>query len=121
MGFVGYWLKTSTTGLTTRIGIDDSADSTERSNSVAVNADGSWHLYEWDLADAANWNAWVGTSNGAINGNGTIDAIWIEAATTNGNVVVSLDDVQHRVIPEPASALLILSSVMGVVATRRRS
>lgn len=120
-GTIGYWLKTSTAGLSTRIGIDDSADSTERSNILPIIDDGAWHFYGWDLADAADWNAWVGNSNGEINGIGTIDAIWISSdAAPDANVLISLDDVVHIEIPEPASIALVGLAFVGLMGFTRR-
>lgn len=93
-GRVGFWVYVGGSGFTVGVGIDDGA-ATERSTlrSVAAN---TWTYVEWNLADANQWNAWVG-GNGAIDAaNVTLDAIWLERAHTTFNVNAYIDDVQWR-------------------------
>jgi hypothetical protein len=96
-GYVGFFLKTTDPGLQVGLGIDDgySAGTTgmEVSAAIDVIADGKWHLYEWNLADAAMWNNFSG-GNGAIGGpNAFIDSIFFYggAATANQTFDVYLD------------------------------
>lgn len=101
-GYVGFFLKTTDPGLRVGLGIDDgySAGTTgmEASTSLAVVADGKWHLYEWNLADAAQWNNFSG-GNGAIGGpNSFIDSIFFygDGATANRRFEVYLDTVAYN-------------------------
>ena len=56
-----------------------------------------WTYVEWSLTDAAQWNAWAGSANGAIDAASvTLDAIWIQRAQTSYDVNVYIDDVQIR-------------------------
>ncbi|HSX62200.1 MAG TPA: peptidoglycan recognition family protein [Tahibacter sp.] len=93
-GRVGFWVYVAGAGFSVGVGIDDGA-ATERSTlrSVAAN---TWTYVEWNLADANQWNAWVG-GNGAIDAaNVTIDAIWLERAHTTYTVNAYIDEVQWR-------------------------
>lgn len=92
-GRIGFWVYTGGTGMSVGVGIDDS-DGTERSTSKSIPAN-SWTFVEWNLADAGQWNAWVG-GNGAISAtNVTMDAIWLYRAQTSFDVYVYLDDVRY--------------------------
>lgn len=93
-GRVGFWVYVGGSGFTVGVGIDDGA-ATERSTlrSVAAN---TWTYVEWNLADANQWDAWVG-GNGAIDAaNVTLDAIWLERAHTTFSVNAYIDEVQWR-------------------------
>lgn len=91
-GRVGFWVFTSATGMSAAIGIDDS-DGTERSISRAIPAS-TWTFLEWNLTDAAQWDAWVG-GNGAITASTvTLDAIWFYRAQTSYPVYLYVDDVR---------------------------
>lgn len=91
-GKVGFWVWTGGTGMSVRVGIDDS-DGTERSNARSIPAN-SWTYVSWSLADAAQWSAWSG-GNGSITASSvTLDAIWLERANTAYDVNVYIDDVQ---------------------------
>ncbi|MFZ7096066.1 N-acetylmuramoyl-L-alanine amidase [Luteimonas dalianensis] len=91
-GRVGFWAFAAGSGMSVAVGIDDS-DGTERSVSRALPAN-QWTYVQWNLADAAQWNAWVG-GNGAITaGTVTLDAIWLYRAQTSYDVNVYIDDVQ---------------------------
>lgn len=93
-GKVGFWVYSGGTGLSAALGVDDS-DGTERSISRSIPAN-TWTYLEWNLADANQWNAWVG-GNGAITASTvTLDAIWLFRAQTSYNVFVYIDDVQIR-------------------------
>lgn len=93
-GRVGFWVYSGGTGMSAAIGIDDS-DGTERSIARTIPAN-TWTYLEWNLADANQWNAWVG-GNGAITASTvTLDAIWLYRAQTAYNVFVYIDDVQIR-------------------------
>lgn len=93
-GRVGFWVYSGGTGMTAALGIDDS-DGTERSISRSIPAN-TWTYLEWNLADANQWNAWVG-GNGAITASTvTLDAIWLYRAQTTYNVFVYIDDVQIK-------------------------
>jgi hypothetical protein len=91
-GKVGFWVYVGGSGFTVGLGVDDS-DGTERSSMRAVSAN-SWTWVDWNLADAALWNAWVG-GNGTIGAaNVTLDAIWLQHAHTTYAVNVYLDEVR---------------------------
>ena len=76
-GAIGFWLKTASAGVNVRVAVDDgTTGGTERGILRAVTADNQWHLYQWNLADAAQWDSWLGASNGAItNSTVTVDSI----------------------------------------------
>ena len=77
-----------------------------------MTADGLWHLYEWNLADSAGWDAFAGvTANGQIDGPiTTIDSIFI-SSLSDQSATVLLDAVSYnpngslsRLVPGPTSA-----------------
>ncbi|MDQ3439101.1 MAG: phosphodiester glycosidase family protein [Planctomycetota bacterium] len=87
-GFVGFWTMTTTDGLLASIGLDEAGSSTIESGVTrSIIADGQWHLYEWNLADAAQWD-------GFNNGNGQIDGPY---TTVDSIMVSSLIDQDARV------------------------
>jgi autotransporter-associated beta strand protein len=110
-GYVGFWLKTDDPGLSVRIGIDDPVSGNtalERGFAQTLIADNQWHLYQWNLENAAHWDAYSGGANGQIdapNGKVSIDSIWL---TGIGDALVYLDNVSHN-----ALGLLAASSVAG--------
>lgn len=102
-GFVGFWLKTSTPGVTVQIAIDDpvaasgtGSTALEKGMSQGVIADGAWHLYQWDLENVDHWNAFAGGANGQIDaafGTVTIDSIFFSGT---GDSLIYLDTVSHN-------------------------
>ena len=91
-GKVGFWAWTGASGMSVRLGIDDS-DGTERSSARSLPAN-SWTYVSWSLADAAQWDAWSGGNGTITAANVTLDAIWLERANTAFDVNVYIDDVQ---------------------------
>ncbi|MGN0858304.1 MAG: N-acetylmuramoyl-L-alanine amidase [Stenotrophomonas sp.] len=91
-GKVGFWVWTGGTGMSVRVGIDDS-DGTERSTARSIPAN-SWTYVSWSLADAAQWSAWSGGNGSITAASVTLDAIWLERANTAYDVNVYIDDVQ---------------------------
>ena len=133
-GFVGFFLKTTEADLQVGIGLDDGVSGgttgLEISSSLPVIADGRWHLYEWDVADAAQWNNFSG-GNGAIGGpNAYIDSIFFHAgATTAGDTfTMFLDTVAYNpngslaglAVPEPRAAFLATFALAAYLAIQRR-
>lgn len=91
-GYVGFWLKTDDPGVSVQIAVDDPGTA-DRGISQDVIADGNWHLYEWNLEDNSQWEAWV-TGNGTIDGPTlTLDSIQFSGA---GNALLYLDSVAHN-------------------------
>lgn len=93
-GRVGFWVYTTTSGITVGLGADDS-DGTERSTKKSVPTS-AWTYLEWKLDDQAEWDAWSG-GNGVIdNTTGlTLDAIWIYRNNASSQAVVYIDDVTY--------------------------
>jgi hypothetical protein len=118
-GHVGFFLRVEPGNdpLWAAILIDDGtagANGLERSSFIPVIADGEFHLYQWDLADAALWDNFA-NGNGAIGGpNAFIDAIYLSSAPatsggTNWGGSVWIDTVAYNpdgtldnLIPEPS-------------------
>lgn len=102
-GYVGFWLKTESSGVTVQIAIDDPTTTSgtgstalEKGIPLEVIADGQWHLYQWNLEDAAHWNAFAGGANGQIDatfGTVSIDSIFFSGT---GNTLIYLDTVSHN-------------------------
>ena len=126
-GFVGAWLKTSTPELQIAMGLDENLTAAlELSVAQEVIADGAWHLYQWNLADAAQWDSFS-AGNGQIDGPvTTLDSIFI-SSLVDQNAVVWIDAVAYNpdgslaaVVPEPAGALAALVVVLRSIVIRRR-
>lgn len=93
-GRVGFWVWAGGSGMSVRLGIDDS-DGTERSSSKSLAAN-TWTYVSWSLTDSAQWYAWAG-GNGAITASTVkLDAIWLHHANTAYNINVYIDDVQIK-------------------------
>lgn len=93
-GRIGFWIWSGGSGMSVGVGIDDS-DGTERSITRTIPAN-AWTYVEWNLSDAAQWNAWAG-GNGAITaGTVKLDAIWLYRAQTSYDVQLHIDSVQLR-------------------------
>jgi len=91
-GFLGFWLKTDLAGVTVAPVIDDPGTG-ERGLQKAIVADGEWHLYEWDLGDGSQWNAWV-TGDGTItDATTTLDSIQFFGT---GDGTIYLDTIAHN-------------------------
>jgi hypothetical protein len=99
-GYVGFFLKTNDPGLSVRIALDDGyrlgTTGMEESIGQTVVADGKWHLYQWNLADPAAWNNFLG-GNGAIDGpNSFIDSILFYGGSPNQSYELYLDTVAYN-------------------------
>lgn len=94
-GRVGFYVYSGGNGMSVGVGVDDS-DGTERSLTRAIPAN-TWTYVEWNLSDAAQWNAWAGNSNGTITASSVkLDAIWLYRAQTSYDVQIYIDNVQVR-------------------------
>jgi hypothetical protein len=124
-GFVGYWLKTTTPGLTASIGLDENLTAVIESGVPRdVIADGEWHLYEWDLADAAQWDSFA-NGDGALDGPvATVDSVLI-SSRTDQDAQVWIDTLAYNpagsltsLVPEPSAVTLL--GFTALLVTRRR-
>jgi hypothetical protein len=129
-GFIGFYLKTTTPGLQVSLLLDEQLPTAtsrlEQGTLRDVIADGEWHLYEWNIDDAADWGNFAG-------GNGEIDvaSVWVDAmyirSLTEQSAVVNWDFLaQNRTgslaaIPEPTGILAITTVMMLAQAHQRRS
>jgi hypothetical protein len=126
-GYVGYFLATTTEGLTTGVALDDGTG-LERGALREVIADGQFHLYQFNLDDEADFDPFAGTGqNGAIDADTvTLDSIFI-LGPTGVNPVVYLDAVAHNadgdlsaLVPEPSSAAVLGAGMLALSMRRRR-
>lgn len=93
-GYLGFWLKTDDPGVTVQVAVDDPSTTVDRGLPQAVIADGRWHLYEWDLSDDSQWEAWTSLADGTLGGAvTTLDSIQFSGA---GDAVIYLDGVAHN-------------------------
>ena len=90
-GYVGVWLKTENAGLEVSLAVDDPTTA-DRGLRKSIIPDGEWHVYEWNLDDDDQWEAWVG-GNGIIDGDQiTLDSLQFWGA---GDVTIYIDDLTH--------------------------
>ena len=93
-GFIGLWAKTSDTGVSISIAIDNTGNVTaDRGIPKPLLADGQWHLYEWNLDDDNQWQGWV-SGDGIIDTvDFTIDSIQLFGGDADATIYI--DDVMH--------------------------
>jgi hypothetical protein len=123
-GFVGYWLKTTTPDLRASIGLDENLTRVIESGvPVDVIADGQWHLYEWNLADAAQWESFA-NGDGDIDGPVTTTDSIILTSSMDQDAVVWIDALAYNpngsltaLVPEPGGLIF----AVGALSLFRRS
>lgn len=93
-GKVGFWVFTSTSGISAALGMDDT-DGTERSTKKTITAN-TWTFLEWKLDDQAQWDAWSG-GNGVLDNTTSLklDAIWFFRANSSTSATIYVDDVTY--------------------------
>lgn len=101
VGWVGYWMRTNNAPphAMVAIGLDDPSDpATKRSVRLPVVGDGSWHLYQWNIADSTQWTPWVVTSGSPkIKGpRVSIDAVWFFAPDSSQPWTIGVDEVSYN-------------------------
>ena len=129
--YVGYWLKTTTPNLIASIILDDGPDH-EMATYLPIPNDGEWHLFQWEVALATNWEPFAGnTVNGEINNatftiDGLVVAALLDTNISDQDGLFYIDDVSFnptgpiQAIPEPASLVLAGFAAVGVLGLRRR-
>jgi MYXO-CTERM domain-containing protein len=101
-GYVGFFLKTTEADLQIGIGVDDGMSGggtgLEASTLIPAIADGRWHLYQWNLADADQWSSFS-NGNGAIDGpNAYMDSLFFHtgASTAGKSISFFIDTVAYN-------------------------
>ena len=122
-GYVGLMAMTETADTYISIAVDDPGTG-DRGLRKSLIADGEWHWYEWNLDDAADWEAWLSIGDGEINNvDFTLDSIQVWGST---DAVIYLDQVSHdsagpvESVPEPSTLALLLTALTGVYFLKRR-
>jgi hypothetical protein len=145
-GFIGYYYKVIGTlanavGTTMSINLDGADGATASMDGGVpkpINADGDWHLVEWNLDLATDWGAVAGIGGGShsplVNSTHTIDSIYLQnnSAANGAHFQVLLDFVAKSdsgsiadlvpAVPEPATLTmvgLLVSAIFGGTRLRR--
>jgi hypothetical protein len=132
-GYVGYWFKVDpsvTANMRTAPVLEDSTGTGTATAGVlrTVIKDGQWHLYQWNMDDAAEWpSTFNGVFGGGALGNTTLEASVsfdsIALVSDNGgNATVRIDQIgfdNAGPLPEPTS-LTALAAIGGLHLLRRR-
>ena len=113
-GWIGFWLKTDAPGVSVQIALDDPL-SADRGLTKPVIADGQWHLYQWDMDDASQWESWA-FGDGTITGpTVTLDSIFFYG---EGDATIYMDDVAYNntasLIPAPVTGDINGDGFVGV-------
>jgi spore germination protein YaaH len=96
-GYFGMWIKStsSKSGLQVALSVDDGPGGTLISSKKSITADGTWRLYEWNLA-STTWTILAGADN-VLNGpNATLDAVMLYANNDASDWTLYLDDVSRN-------------------------
>lgn len=130
--WVGFWMKTTVISLQVGLILDDTTaggNNHEISTFLPVSGDGLWHLYQFELANAASWELFAGTQPGG----GQIDAatVTIDALAFLGATGVPdssafyIDNVTYSTdgpipVPEPSTLLFVPLAALAAASRRRR-
>lgn len=131
-GWIGLYLKTSDPGFTVQIYLEGASNN--GSIEKSVNADGAWHLYEWNLDDttggANGWGAIGGIIAGVAavaDGSHTIDSVIFRNAAFQSSTIL-MDFVAKSdsgsvaaLVPEPGMLSLAAIGAMGLMTRRRKA
>ncbi len=102
-GFIGFYARTTSPGTQAAIAVNP-ADATVRGIRRALIADGAWHLYEWNLERADDWETGP-VSLARITGPAfTLDSI--QFFGPDADAVIDLDLVAHNALGPLAPELL---------------
>jgi hypothetical protein len=142
-GFVGFYLKADPAAAAALLEVapllEDSGGTLAGSGGVLkpVIADGLWHLYEWDMDNAADFpntfESFYGGTPAAetLEAMASFDSIAILSRGVDGqsSATIKIDQIgydnegrlpQPPIIPEPASAVLAASCLFAAFVVRRR-
>jgi N-acetyl-anhydromuramyl-L-alanine amidase AmpD len=94
-GYVGFWAKTTTPGVSVSLAIDNTNNVTaDRGLRKSMIADGHWHLYEWNLDQNSQWEGWF-QGDGLINTSDfTLDSLMFFGPTANATI--DIDSIMHN-------------------------
>jgi hypothetical protein len=134
-GFIGYYYKVVGTlanavGTTMSINLDGSDGATASLDGgvpKAINADGAWHLVEWNLDLGTDWGVVTGIGGGShnplVNGTHTIDSLYLQnnSAANGAHFQILIDfvaksdsgSIADLVVPEPTTLALFVMTLIA--------
>lgn len=125
-GYIGYWARTTTPDIFASIALDNpDGSSAGRGILQQMIADGQWHLYQWNLQNAAQWQAWIGTK-GFNASTFTMDSLQFYGP--DSNAIIDVDMISHNAlgtlgplsVPEPGSLAMVLAALCPAALLGRR-
>lgn len=91
-GDVGLRVRTRSPGVEVSMALDTGSD-TVRGVRRRLQADRQWHVYQWAVADAAQWEAWLGSAGAVSGGTFTLDSV--QFFGPDADAVIDIEWVAH--------------------------
>lgn len=130
-GYIGLAIKTSTSGWSVQVVLDGPVSGDIQGGlSQSITPDGEWHVYDWNLDNAASWGSVGGIGGDSTFDEGTqsIDSIVFRHSAAPASSTLFMDFVAKSdngsisaIVPEPTSGavFVIVTAIAAVLGGRR--